>query len=302
METRERAVPQNAALPDAAMQGERRRVGRGVLLTLTAALSNQAGAAIGSFAFPAIGPVGVVAVRQLVAAVVLMLVGRPRLRSMGWAQWWPVLGLGVVFGVMNTSLYLAIERLGLGLAITLEFLGPLAIVILASRRSIDLLGGILAAVGVVVLVNPSPSTDVIGVAVGLLSALGWACYVLLNRKVGQRMPGLQGAGAASLVSAVMWVPIAVFWFAAHPPPLWAVGLALVCALLSSVVPFSIDLVALRLVPAGLFSTLQSMHPVWAAVVGLVVLQQVLTLQEWAGIALVVFSNVLVTSTSMHRAG
>lgn len=302
METRERAVPQNAALPDAAMQGERRRVGRGVLLTLTAALSNQAGAAIGSFAFPAIGPVGVVAVRQLVAAVVLMLVGRPRLRSMGWAQWWPVLGLGLVFGVMNTSLYLAIERLGLGLAITLEFLGPLAIVILASRRSIDLLGGILAAVGVVVLVNPSPSTDVIGVAVGLLSALGWACYVLLNRKVGQRMPGLQGAGAASLVSAVMWVPIAVFWFAAHPPPLWAVGLALVCALLSSVVPFSIDLVALRLVPAGLFSTLQSMHPVWAAVVGLVVLQQVLTLQEWAGIALVVFSNVLVTSTSMHRAG
>ena len=302
METRERAVPQNAARPDAAMQGERRRVGRGVLLTLTAALSNQAGAAIGSFAFPAIGPVGVVAVRQLVAAVVLMLVGRPRLRSMGWAQWWPVLGLGVVFGVMNTSLYLAIERLGLGLAITLEFLGPLAIVILASRRSIDLLGGILAAVGVVVLVNPSPSTDVIGVAVGLLSALGWACYVLLNRKVGQRMPGLQGAGAASLVSAVMWVPIAVFWFAAHPPPLWAVGLALVCALLSSVVPFSIDLVALRLVPAGLFSTLQSMHPVWAAVVGLVVLQQVLTLQEWAGIALVVFSNVLVTSTSMHRAG
>ena len=302
METRERAVPQNAALPDAAMQGERRRVGRGVLLTLTAALSNQAGAAIGSFAFPAIGPVGVVAVRQLVAAVVLMLVGRPRLRSMGWAQWWPVLGLGLVFGVMNTSLYLAIERLGLGLAITLEFLGPLAIVILASRRSIDLLGGILAAVGVVVLVNPSPSTDVIGVAVGLLSALGWACYVLLNRKVGQRMPGLQGAGAASLVSAVMWVPIAVFWFAAHPPPLWAVGLALVCALLSSVVPFSIDLVALRLVPAGLFSTLQSMHPVWAAVVGLVVLQQVLTLQEWAGIALVVFSNVLVTSTSMRRAG
>ncbi len=303
METQQRAMPQNAARRGAAVQeGERRRVGRGVLLTLTAVLSNQTGAAIGSFAFPAIGPVGVVAVRQLVAAVVLMLVGRPRLRSMGWAQWWPVLGLGVVFGVMNTSLYLAIERLGLGLAITLEFLGPLAIVILASRRSIDLLGGILAAVGVVVLVNPSPSTDVIGVAVGLLSALGWACYVLLNRKVGQRMPGLQGAGAASLVSAVMWVPIAVFWFAAHPPPLWAVGLALVCALLSSVVPFSIDLVALRLVPAGLFSTLQSMHPVWAAIVGLVVLQQVLTLQEWAGIALVVFSNVLVTSTSMHRAG
>jgi len=152
----------------------------------------------------------------------------------------------------------------------------------------------------VVLVNPNPSTDVLGVAIGVVSGIAWGCYVLLNRKIGQRMPGLQGAGAASLVSAVMWVPIAIFWFAAHPPALWAIGFAVICALLSSVVPFSIDLIALRRVPAGLFSTLQSMHPVWAAIVGLVMLHQVLTLQEWLGIALVVLSNVLVTTTSMRR--
>ena len=195
---------------------------------------------------------------------------------------------------------MTIDRLGLGLAITLEFLGPLAIAILASRRAVDLVGGILAAVGVVILVNPSPSTDIIGVATGLLLALAWASYVLLNRKIGQQMPGLQGAGAASMVSAIMWVPIAAFWFAAHPPPMWALGFAVICAVLSSVVPFSIDLIALRQIPAGLFSTLQSMHPVWAAIVGLVMLHQVLSVQEWIGIALVVFSNVLVTSTRMRR--
>lgn len=270
------------------------------MLALAASLSNQVGAATGSFAFPAIGPIGVVSIRQLVTAAVLVPIGRPRFRSMTWAQWWPVLCLGLVFGVMNTSVYITIDRLGLGLAITLEFLGPLAIAIIASRRAIDLIGGLLAGVGVFVLVNPNPSTDVIGVAVGLLSAVAWACYVLLNRKIGQRMPGLQGAGAASLVSAVMWVPIAIFWFTTHPPPLWALGFALICALLSSVVPFSIDLFALRRIPAGLFSTLQSMHPVWAAIVGLVMLHQVLSLQEWAGIALVVGSNVLVTSTRMRR--
>lgn len=276
-------------------------MGRGVLLALAASLSNQVGAATGSLAFPAIGPVGVVSIRQLVTAAVLVPIGRPPLRSMTWAQWWPVLSLGIVFGVMNTSVYITIDRLGLGLAITLEFLGPLAIAILASRRAIDVIGGLLAAVGVFVLVNPSPSTDVIGVAIGLLSAIAWACYVLLNRHIGRRMPGLQGAGASSLVSAIMWVPIAIFWFMAHPPPLWAIGFALICALLSSVVPFSVDLIALRRIPAGLFSTLQSMHPVWAAIVGLVMLQQVLTLQEWSGIALVVLSNVLVTSTRMRRA-
>jgi len=232
---------------------------------------------------------------------VLLPLGRPRFRAMRWAEWWPVLSLGVVFGVMNGTLYLAISRIGLGLGITLEFLGPLVIVILGSRRAIDLIGGLLAAAGVVILVNPGPTTDLIGVGFGLVSAAAWGSYVLLNRRIGSRLPGLQGAGAASLVSAVLWLPIAIVWFSQHPPPLWAVALAIVCALLSSVVPFSIDIIALRLIPAGLFSTLQSMHPVWAAVVGLVVLHQVLTVQEWLGIALVVLSNVLVTSTSLRRA-
>jgi inner membrane transporter RhtA len=287
------------ALPTELQASSRKSLGKGVTLAMAASVSNQVGAATGALAFPAIGPIGVVSVRQILAAIVLVSVGRPNLRRMTWSQWWPVLCLGLVLGVMNTTVYVTIDRLGLGLAITLEFLGPLAIAVFASRRAIDLIGGLLAAVGVVVRVNPNPSTDVLGVTTGLISGAAWGTYVLLNRKIGQRMPGLQGAGAASLVSAVMWIPIVIFWFTTHPPPLWAIGLAVICALMCSVVPFSFDLIALRLLPAGLFSTLQSMHPVWAAVVGLVMLHQVLTVQEWLGIALVVFSNVLVTATRMR---
>ncbi|MDI6023448.1 EamA family transporter [Leucobacter sp. UT-8R-CII-1-4] len=292
------ATPEPAASP---APSAKKGMSQGIALALAASLSNQAGAATGALAFSAIGPVGVVVIRQVITAIVMLPLGRPKLRRMTWSQWWPVICLGIVLGVMNMTVYATIDRLGLGLAITLEFLGPLAIAILASRRLIDVLCGVLAGVGVVVLVNPSPSTDFIGVGIGLISAVAWACYVLLNRKIGQRLPGFEGSAAASLVSVVMWIPIAFFWFSAHPPTLLPVILAVVCALLSSVVPLSIDMLALRRLSPGLFSTLASMHPVWAAIVGLLVLHQMLSLQEWLGIALVVVSNVLVTATNLRRA-
>ncbi|KAM9862089.1 DMT family transporter [Leucobacter sp. BZR 635] len=274
--------------------------GRGVGLTQVASLGNQLGAATGALAFPAIGPIGVVAVRQLVAAAVLVPLGRPKFRTLRRADWIMVTALALVFSIMNTTVYIAIDRLGLGLAITLEFLGPLALVILSARRLVDLVGGLLAVVGVVVLVNPGPTSDLLGVAIGLVSAGAWAAYILLNRRIGQRLPGVQGTAIASLISGVIWIPISLAWFAQHPPPLWALGLAVLCGLASSVLPFSIDIIALRLLPQGLFSTLQSMHPVWAALVGLIILGQQLALNEILGIALVVLSNVLVTSTTAVR--
>ena len=276
-------------------------IGRGVGLTQIASLGNQLGAATGALAFPAIGPVGVVAVRQLVAAAVLVPVGRPNFRAMRRADWLTVTALALVFSVMNTSVYVAIDRLGLGLAITLEFLGPLALVILSARRLIDLAGGLIAVAGVVILVNPGPTSDLVGVGIGLVSAAAWAAYILLNRRIGRTLPGVEGTATASLISGIIWIPIAIAWFTSHPPPLWAIGLAVVCALASSVLPFTIDVIALRLLPAGLFSTLQSMHPVWAALVGLIILGQQLAPYELLGIALVVLSNVLVTSTNAVRA-
>ncbi|MFD7945101.1 DMT family transporter, partial [Streptomyces sp. NPDC059744] len=126
-------------------------------------LSNQTGAAIGALAFPVLGPVGVVAARQYVAALVLLAVGRPRLRSFTWRQWWPVLLLALVFGTMNLSLYSAIDRIGLGLAVTLEFLGPLSIALAASRRRAVACCAVTAAAGVGTLMRPLASGLYVGV-------------------------------------------------------------------------------------------------------------------------------------------
>jgi inner membrane transporter RhtA len=260
-------------------------------------LSNQVGAALGALAFPVIGPVGVVAVRQYVAAAVLLAVGRPRLRSFTWRQWWPVLLLALVFGTMNLSLYSAIDRVGLGLAVTLEFLGPLTIALAATRRRVDICCAVLAAAGVVTLMRPQPSTDYVGMGLGLLAAACWASYILLNRTVGRRIPGAQGAGAAAAVSALMFLPVGIVAAVRHPPTAWAVGCAVAAGVLSSAVPYLADLFTLRRVPAPAFGLFMSVNPVLAAVVGWGVLGQRLGAPEWAGIGAVVAANALSILTS-----
>ncbi|TXI60829.1 MAG: EamA family transporter [Mycolicibacterium mageritense] len=263
-------------------------------------VSNQVGAALGASAFPAIGPVGVVAVRQIVAAVVLMPIVRPRVRGLRADQWRPILGLVVVFGVMNLSLYAAIERIGLGLAVTLEFLGPLTVAVVSSRRALDVVGVMLAGVGVVVLTDPGPTTDVIGISLGLLAATAWGCYILLNRTLGLRLPGLQGTAVASLVASAVWIPIALGWLVFHAPTFAAIGLAVACGLMSSIVPYVADLLALRRIPAHIFGTFTSVNPIWAALAGWLMLGQPLDVHEWAGIGLIVISNSVVSSAQFRR--
>jgi inner membrane transporter RhtA len=253
---------------------------------------NQTGAAIGSLAFPGIGPVGVVAVRQYVAALVLLAVSRPNLRSFTWRQWWPVVLLALVFGTMNLSLYSAIERVGLGLAVTLEFLGPLAIALATSRRRVDVCCAVVAAAGVVTLMRPRPSADYVGLALALLAAGCWASYILLNRTVGRRIPGAQGAGAAAGISAVMFLPVGVAVAVQHPPTVAAVGCAIAAGLLSSAVPYLADLFTLRHVPARAFGLFMSVNPVLAAVVGRLGLGQNLGGPEWANIGAIVAANSL----------
>ena len=287
-----------------------RQRGAGIALAVAGAASNQGGAALGAVAFPAIGPVGVVAVRQLVTAVVLAPLVRPRFRGLRRDQWWPVLGLVVVFSVMNLGLYAAVERIGLGLAVTLEILGPLAVAVAGSRRVLDLACVGLAGAGVVVLTGPGPvpgpgpgpGTDVVGVALALLAALGWAAYILLNRTVGQRLPGLQGTAAAAVVTAVVWTPVAATWFVLHPPTAAAVALAVGCGLLSSIAPYVADLLALRRVTAPVFGTLTSVNPVWAALAGWLLLDQALAPHEQLGIALVVAGSALVSARALAGPG
>src|ERR1700728_2989855 len=159
----------------------------GIALMTGSAASNQLGAATAALAFPALGPAGVVAVRQWVAGVVLLITVRPKFASFTRAQWRPVLALALIFATMNLSLYTAIDRIGLGLAVTLEFLGPLSVALLASRRARDLRCALLAGAAVVVLARPRPSADYAGIALALLAAACWAGYILVHRVVGARV-------------------------------------------------------------------------------------------------------------------
>ncbi|MER7277281.1 EamA family transporter [Dactylosporangium sp. NPDC000244] len=274
----------------------------GALATMFAsAAGNQAGAALGARAFPAIGPAGVVAVRQLVAAAVLLPVARPNLRRLTWSQWWPALLLGLVFATMNISLYTAVDRIGLGLAVTLEFLGPLAVALCGSRTPIDLLCAIVAGIGVYVLVLPGPSTDIAGLGLGLLAGACWAAYILLNRLVGARLPGLQGPAVGTTAAAVLYLPVAVVLtvqgrFTAAGL-LYALGAGVLC----SVVPYAADVIALRRVPPRFFGLLQSVHPVFAALAGATILGQVPAAHVWAGIVIVVGTNMAAVAVAGARA-
>lgn len=275
----------------------------GGLATMAAsATSNQVGAALGTHAFGAIGPVGVVAVRQFVAAAVLLPVARPNPRRFTWRQWWPTLLLGAVFATMNLSLYTAIDRIGLGLAVTLEFLGPLAVALAGSRTRRDLLCAAGAGLGVYILVLPGPSSDYLGVGIGLLAATCWAAYILLNRIVGARLPGLQAPAAATAVSALLYLPVAGFLAVQDRFVGTAVLYAVGAGLLSSVVPYVADLIALRRVPPRFFGLVMSIHPVLAALAGLVLLHQVLRLHEWAGILIVVTANAVAVATATPDRG
>lgn len=292
------AAPATAATLAPASEARRDRM-VGLALMLGSGASSQLGASFGALAFPTIGPVGVVAIRQWVAAIVLLAVGRPRLRSLTASQWRPILALAAVFACMNLSLYLAIDRIGLGLAVTLEFLGPLTVALVTSRRRLDLLCALAAGAAVAVLLRPQASTDHLGIGLALVAAVCWACYILVNRTVGRRVPGLQGSAAAALMSGVVYVPIGVFALTSRPPTSTALVYALAAGLLASAVPFLADLLALRRVPSHVFGVVMSVNPVYAALAGLVVLGQRLDVVSWLAIGVIVAANAVAVAGG-HR--
>ena len=289
-----------AAPPGAPRIDPRARL-TGVALMCASGLSCQFGAATATLAFPALGPAGVVAIRQWVAGIVLLAVGRPKVLTFTWRQWWPVLSLAAVFAIMNLSLYTAIDRIGLGLAIALEFLGPLAVALAASRRRIDLSCALVAGAAVLVLTRPQPTTDYAGIGLGLLAATCWAAYIQLNRIIGRRLPGAEGPATAAGLSALLYVPVGIWVLSSHTLSARAIGYAAVAGVLSSAIPFMADVLALRRVPAGFFGVFMSVNPVLAALIGLGLLGQPLQWQEWLAICAIVTANAVSVGTAARTA-
>jgi inner membrane transporter RhtA len=273
-----------------------KRVLPSLLALVASGSSNQLGASLGAEAFARVGPVGVVAVRQLVAAIALTSVARPRIRNLSRAQWWPVLVLAGIFGVMNLSLYEAISRIGLGTAITLEFLGPLVVALRGARSGRGVVCVLAVGVGVTVLVSPGPTTDWIGIGLALVAALCWAFYIYVNAVVGRRLPGLSGPALASCVSALAYLPALVLLIHDGRFDSLAWALCIATGILSSVIPYAIDVIVLRHLPAALFGIVMSLNPVLAAAFGLAVLDQRLTWFQWAAILLIVTANVVAVNS------
>ena len=265
-------------------------------LVLAAALSPQIGAAFAVTLFDELGPAGAAFLRLSFAAVVLWAIWRPRLsgdlRLAG--------AFGVSLGLMNWSFYESIARLPLGVAVTIEFAGPLLVAVIGSRRPLDLLWVALAAAGIVLLVNPGGgSLDPVGVAFALAAAVFWMAYIYLNKRTGAAFPGGSGLAIAMAVGALVVLPAGVIQGqgALAEPDL--LGSALVVALLSSVLPYSFDLEALRRLPEAVFGVLMSLDPAVAALIGFVVLGQVLGAREVVAIAMVVAASAGAASLS-HR--
>jgi inner membrane transporter RhtA len=262
-------------------------------LVLLAILSVQIGAGLAKNLFTQLPPSAVVFLRIATGAVILGVVARPRLRGMTRRDLGVGLAFGVTLGLMNLSFYEGLARLPMGICVTIEFLGPLGVAVAASRRRLDLLWVVLAAAGIALLAPWGEGGDISWVGIGFAALAGacWAGYILLSAAVGGRFPGTTGLSFAMIVAVVVIAPIGVTAGGAGllSPELILLGAGV--GLLSSVIPYSLELEALRTMPKRVFGILMSLEPAAAALVGLLVLGEFLDVREWAAIGCVVIASV-----------
>jgi inner membrane transporter RhtA len=262
-----------------------------VVLVLGAISCVQVGSALAKTLFDEIGPGGTVFVRVLFAAVVLVLVWRPRVSDRSRGDLWLAVVFGVTLAAMNIAFYSALDRIPLGITVTLEFVGPLGVAVFGSRGALDLLWVGLAAAGILLLSDfGSADLDGLGVALALLAGGFWAAYILLSARVGRVFPGGSGLALAMVVAAALLFPVGVGDAGADLLVPWILAAGAAVALLSSAIPYSLELEALRRMPPGVFGVLMSLEPAVAALAGYVVLGEDLVAREIVAILLVVAAS------------
>jgi len=269
-----------------------------MVLVLGGVVSVQVGAALATTLFDDLGPAGTVLLRVLLAALVLVAIWRPAVRGTSRAALRDVAMFGVALAGMNLSFYAALDRIPLGIAVTLEFVGPLGVAMLATRRRLDAAWAMLAGCGIVLL-SPAPggSLDAVGAGLALLAGGFWGAYILLSARVGRAFPGGAGLAIAMVVAAALLVPAGIAGGGAELVDPGAVAVGFGVAMLSSAIPYSLELEALRRLATGTFGVLMSLEPAVAALVGLVLLGQGLSALELVAIALVVIASAGALGTS-----
>jgi inner membrane transporter RhtA len=259
---------------------------------LVAILSVQGGAALAKGLFPVLGPSGTVGLRIGISALILLAAFRPGLQRLNAAQWRMVLPFGLVLGVMNLVFYHSLSRIPLGLAVTVEFIGPLSVAVFGSRRLIDAVWVVLAGAGIA-LITPwtaGGGVDPLGVALAFAAGVCWALYIIIGKPLSHLLSGGTAVSIGMLVAAVAVVPFAALegGFAQVTAGRLAAGVGV--ALLSSAIPYTLEMIALKALPARTFGILMSLEPAVAALVGLVFLREVLSPTQWLAVALVMAAS------------
>jgi inner membrane transporter RhtA len=252
----------------------------------------EVGAAFAVLLFPSIGAIGMVALRLTFSALILLAIARPSLRGRSRGDWMTVVLFGVALAVMNGLFYEALARIPLGAAVTIEVLGPLVLSVVTSRRASSWLWAVLAFVGVFLLGQGSfGELDPVGVLFAAGAGASWAGYILLSSRTGSRFARLDGLALAMAIGAVLTLPLG--HAAAGPvivrPDILLLGAAV--ALLSSTIPYALELFALRRIPSATFAILMSLAPAIAALAGVVLLGQHVTIVGITAIGLVVIASI-----------
>jgi len=271
----------------------------GAAFVLLALFLQEAGAAIAVLAFPAAGPVGMVALRLCLSALLLWPIVRPRLSKLSRQAWVAAARYGLILAAMNVFFYLALGRLYLGTAVTLEVLGPLALSVIAGRRWISTLWAFIALVGVFLLGSgDAADLDPLGVIFALTAAALWACYILATKNTGKHFIGLVGLTLGVSIGGIAVLPIAIATtgVALFHPHVLLLGFGI--AILSSAAPYALEMLALRRIPAATFAILLALAPAIAALAGTLVLHQTLPLVAWVGVVLVVVAGIGATATPL----
>jgi inner membrane transporter RhtA len=261
------------------------------VLVLLAIASVQIGAALAKGLFDEIGAGGTVFLRVLFAALVLVALWRPSLRGHGRRALRLVVLFGLVLACMNLAFYAALDRIPLGLAVTFEFVGPLGVAVAGSRKALDLLWVALAAIGILLLSDfGGADLDALGVGLALLAGALWAAYILLSARLGREFEGADGLALAMVVGTVVLVPVGVADGGSDLLVPWILAVAAAVAVLSSAIPYTLEMEALRQMPTGVFGVLMSLEPAVAALVGFIVLGEELAAREVVAILFVVAAS------------
>jgi inner membrane transporter RhtA len=265
---------------------------------LLAIISVQGGAAIAKGLFPVVGAAGTASLRIGLSALMLLVAVRPRLGQMRAAQWRAVVPYGLALGAMNFLFYCALARVPLGLGVTLEFVGPLLVALAGSRRWLDVLWAVLAGVGIA-LIAPwgGHGIDVVGMLFALAAGGCWAVYIVLGSRVAEVLPGTTAVAVGMLFATLAVLPFGLGsgQLAHLTPRLLGLGAAL--ALLSSALPFTLEMQALKHLPTRTFSILMSLEPAAAALCGWVFLREQLSPSQWTAVVLVMAASAGATLTT-----